>query len=59
MKTHRIAIAAAVGAAVSTLLVIIASKALGPAGIAWSVALGGAVSLLYLCAGIVRAARKG
>lgn len=57
--THRIAISASLGAIVSALLVISATTALGPIGLAWSAASGGAVSLLYLYFSIFRDARKG
>lgn len=57
--THRIAISASLGAIVSALLVITTTTTLGPIGIAWSAASGGAASLLYLSFSIFRDARKG
>lgn len=58
LVTHRIAVSAILGAVVSALLVVGATKAMGPVGVAWSTAAGGMVSLLYLSFCIFRDARK-
>ena len=58
LNTRRIALSALLGTAASIILVVSTSTALGPIGVAWSTALGGAFSLLYLCVGIFRDTRK-
>jgi O-antigen/teichoic acid export membrane protein len=56
--TYRIAISAIVGSVVSLLLVVAATTALGPIGVAWSTVAGAAASLFYLSWSLSREARK-
>lgn len=59
LHTRRIALSAILGTIVSIFLVINITTVLGPVGLAWSTALGGTISLIYLSFCIFRDARSG